>query len=226
MKGKPMKTLAIISQKGGSGKSTIAVHLAAYAHAKKHHPALIDLDPQASAFKWNAKREEQNKKSPKLEATKTTAAQLAGMLKLAEESNLDLVILDTAPHSDTAAALAAQLADLVLIPCRPASFDLEAIASTVAIVTAANKKPYVILNAAPQGKLADEARAALEGQGIAVLPTVMHQRAAFAHAVIDGRAVHEYEPGGKAAEEITLLYCDITRLLDNKPTMKTRKAAA
>jgi len=226
MKGKPMKTLAIISQKGGSGKSTIAVHLAAYAHAKANRPALIDLDPQASAFKWNAKREEQSKKSPKLEAAKATAAQLAGLLMLAEENELDLVIIDTAPHSDTAAALAAQLADVVLVPCRPASFDLEAIAATVAIVTAANKKPYVILNAAPRGKLADEARAALEGQGIAVLPTVMHQRAAFAHAVIDGRAVHEYEPGGKAAEEITSLYCDITRLLDNQPTTKTRKAAA
>jgi chromosome partitioning protein len=147
-------------------------------------------------------------------------------LTLAEENHLDLVILDTAPRSDTAAALAAQRADVVLVPCRPASFDLEAIAATAAIVTAANKKPYVILNAAPRGKLADEARAALEGRGIAVLPTVMHQRAAFAHAVIDGRAVHEYEPGGKAAEEITSLYCDIIRLLDSKPTTKTRKAAA
>ena len=93
-------------------------------------------------------------------------------------------------------------------------------------VLIAGRYTYVILNAAPRGKLADEARVALEGQGIAVLPTVMHQRAAFAHAVIDGRAVHEYEPDGKAAEEIISLYCDITRLLDNKKTTKTRKAAA
>jgi chromosome partitioning protein len=72
------------------------------------------------------------------------------------------------------------------------------------------------LNAAPRGHLAEEARAALEGQGIKVISTVLQHRAAFAHAVIDGRAVHEYEPKGKAADEITMLYSDITKLLYNK----------
>ncbi len=208
-----MKTLAIVSQKGGSGKSTIAVHLAAFAHIKKHRPALIDLDPQASSYKWNAKRDEQDGKSPKLEATKATAAQLSKMLKLARDTKIDLVIVDTAPHSDGAAALTVQLADLVVIPCRPASFDLEAIAATISIVKAAGKTPHVILNAAPRGRLAEEARAALEEQNISVLPTVIHQRAAFSHALIDGRAVHEYEPDGKAANEIAAMYKNITRLL-------------
>jgi len=208
-----MKTLAIMSQKGGSGKTTLAVHLAAYAIGQKVKAALIDLDPQASAHKWNERRTEHDPISPKLDLVQGTAAQLAGFLKLAEDNGLALVIIDTAPHSNSAAALVAQRADFVLMPCRPAVFDLDAIASTVEIVASAETSAAVVLNTAPRGKLADEARAALEGQGITVLPSSIYQRAAYSHAVIDGRAVHEYEPEGKAAEEIAGLYGNISRIL-------------
>ncbi len=208
-----MKTLAIMSQKGGSGKTTLAVHLAAYAMRLKVKVALIDLDPQASAYKWNERRTEHDPKSPKLDTIKGTVTQLPGFLTLAEENGLALVIIDTAPHSNSAAAIVAQRADFVLMPCRPALFDLDAIASTVNIVASADTPAAVILNAASRGKLADEARAALEGQGITVLPSSIHQRAAYSHAVIDGRAVHEYEPKGKAAEEISWLYGNISGIL-------------
>jgi chromosome partitioning protein len=110
-----------------------------------------------------------------------------------------------------------------LIPCRPARFDLDAIASTVQIANVAKKPVAVVINAAPRGKLADEARAALERQGIMVIDTVLHQRAAYSHAVIDGRSVHEYEPDGKAAAEIDELYNQITRLFGNT---KSRGKAA
>ena len=208
-----MKTLAIMSQKGGSGKTTLAVHLAAYAVGQKIKTALIDLDPQASAYKWNERRTEDDPKSPKLDVVKGTVAQLAGFLTLAEDNGLALVVIDTAPHSNSAAAMVAQRADFVLMPCRPALFDLDAIASTVEIVTSAEASAAVVLNAAPRGKLADEARTALEGQGITVFPSAIYQRAAYSHAVIDGRAVHEYEPEGKAAEEIAGLYGNISKLL-------------
>ena len=111
------------------------------------------------------------------------------------------------------AAIVAQRADFVLMPCRPGLFDLDAIASTVEIVTSAETSAAVVLNAAPRGKLADEAREALEGKGITVLPSAIHQRAAYSHAVIDGRAVHEYEPEGKAAEDIAGIYGNISRKL-------------
>jgi chromosome partitioning protein len=217
-----MKTLAIMSQKGGSGKTTLAVHLAAYAVAQKIKTALIDLDPQASAHKWNERRREGDPKSPKLDAIRGQINQLAGFLQLAEANGLGLVIIDTAPHSNSTAAIVAQLADFILMPCRPALFDLDAIASTVEIVSSANARSGVILNAAPRGRLTDEARTALEGQSVSVLPTIIYQRAAYSHAVIDGRAVHEYEPKGQAAQEIARLYGNITRLLG----MQTRKRKA
>jgi chromosome partitioning protein len=204
-----MKTLAIIAQKGGSGKTTLAVHMAVCATRRDINTALIDIDPQASAYKWNESRPDERK----LDATKADAGQIPAFLKQAKAGGIDLVIIDTAPHSDQAAAIAAQLADFVLIPCRPARFDLDAIASTVQIAKVAKTPAAVVINAAPRGKLAEEARAALEQQGITVIEPVLHHRAAYSHAVIDGRSVHEYEPDGKAAAEIDELYNFITGLL-------------
>lgn len=207
-----MKTLAMLSQKGGSGKTTTAVHIAVCAAQQEKKVALIDIDPQASAFNWNESRDE----SRKLDAVKASANQVQNYLGKARASGLDLVIIDTAPHSDSEAAIVAALADFILIPCRPARFDMAAVASTVQIARMANKPSVVVINAAPRGKLAEEAVIALEGQGIPVLHTILYQRAAYSHAVIDGRSVHEFEPGGKASQEIDELYYNVSRLLGIK----------
>lgn len=158
-----MKTLAIIAQKGGSGKTTLAGHMAVCATRREINTALIDIDPQASAYKWNESRPDERK----LDATKADAGQIPAFLRQAKAGGINLVIIDTAPHSDQAAAITAQLADLVLIPCRPARFDLDAIASTVQIAKVAKTPAAIVINAAPRGKLAEEARAALEQQGMA-----------------------------------------------------------
>jgi chromosome partitioning protein len=202
-----MKTLAIISQKGGSGKTTIAVHMAVCAIRQGYHTAIIDIDPQGSAFDWYQSREVQNE----LNAVQAQACQLAALLKQAKVGGADFVIIDTAPHSDSAAAVAAQLADYILMPCRPSRFDLKAIGSTAAIARLAKTPAAAVINAAPRGKLSDEAKEALQQQGINVFDTVLQQRAAYTHAVIDGRSVHEYEPEGKAAAEIDELFACLKR---------------
>ena len=220
-----MRTLAIVSQKGGCGKTTLAVHLATYARQQGLHPALVDLDPQNSAYKWNARRTENDAHSPKLDATQSTADKLAHLKKLAIENAIDLLILDTAPHANREAALAVQLADGVLIPCRPATFDLDAMISTLEIVRATGKPAAIVLNAARRGKRkTTEAREALESIGATVLDTVVHDWVALEDALVDGRAVHEYDPQGKAAEEVALLYRDITMLLAT--TQRKERSAA
>jgi chromosome partitioning protein len=212
-----MKTLAIVSQKGGCGKTTLAVHLAAYARQQRLHPAIVDLDPQGSAYKWNARRTENDPQSPRLDAIQSDADKLATLQKIGRENRVDLLILDTAPHANKAAALAIQSADAVLIPCRPATFDLDAMLSTLEIVRASGKPAAIVLNAARRSKRKiAEARAALEAIDALILQTVMHDWVALEDALIDGRAVHEYDPQGKAAEEVALLYRDITMLLDRK----------
>lgn len=204
-----MKTLAIISQKGGSGKTTIAVHMAVCAVRQGYRTAIIDVDPQGSAFDWYLSRDAQNE----LAAIQAQADQLAVLLKQAETGKADFVIIDTAPHSNSAAAIVAQLADYILMPCRPSRFDLKAIGSTASIAKLAKTPAAAVINAAPRGKLAEEAKEALQQQRIEVLGPVLQQRAAYTHAVIDGRSVHEYEPDGKAATEIDELFACLKKTM-------------
>src|SRR5690348_4950285 len=105
-----MKVLALLAQKGGSGKTTIAVHLAAFAREHGQRAALIDLDPQRSSFAWNQSRPE----GRKLDAVHAEANQLGALLRQARDRGIDLVLCDTAPHSNAEAAIVARLADLIL----------------------------------------------------------------------------------------------------------------
>lgn len=197
-----MKTLAVISQKGGSGKTTLTVHLAVCAAMRGLKTMMLDIDEQPSAYEWNQSRAADQR----LGTAKCVAGQLQGYLDLGRQRDVDLTLIDTAPHSNADASIAAQLADFILIPCRPATFDLRAIYNSIQIARLSKKPFSVIINAAPRGKLADETRAFLTKNNAPVMDLTIHQYAAYTHAVIDGRSVHEYEPEGKAAAEIDKLY--------------------
>ena len=140
-----MKTVAIVSQKGGAGKTTLAVHLATAAVAAGHAVAIIDLDPQGTAASWGDRRQ-----ASAPEVVSGQAARLQVLIGDARDAGADLLVLDTAPNADQTALRAAQLADLVLVPCRPAAFDLEAIRATLTLTQIAQKPSFVVLNAAPQ----------------------------------------------------------------------------
>ena len=103
--------------------------------------------------------------------------------------------------------IAAEVSDLILVPCRPGILDLRAIGSTARIVKVAGKPAFVVLNAAPPHapRLIEDARTAVATHGLDVAPVVIAQRAAFAHSLTAGQTAEEYEPGGKAAEEIAAL---------------------
>jgi chromosome partitioning protein len=216
-----MKTIAIVSQKGGAGKTTIAVHLATAAAAAGHAAAIIDLDPQGTAASWGDRRQAE---AP--EVVSGQAARLPVLIEAARTAGADLVILDTAPNADQTALRAAQLADLVLVPCRPATFDLEAIRTTLTLTQLAQKPAFVVLNAVPpRSGIGHEAAEGLTGQGARVAPVVFSQRAAFAHGVIDGRTAQEYEPDGKAAEEVDRLYLWLCGVVDMPTCRQAREAA-
>lgn len=197
-----MKTIALVSQKGGSGKTTLALHLAGCALYLGYTVALIDLDPQGSAFDWCSSRP----KSESFASTRATIEALAGVLKLAGLSSVDLAILDTAPHSNKAAAAAINQADLAIVPCRPSRFDLKAVKPTIDIVKLTKTPAVVVMNCCARGNLATEAKDALKGQGYHVTDVLLQQRVALAHSVMDGLTVHEYEPKGAAAANVEELF--------------------
>lgn len=197
-----MKTVAIISQKGGAGKTTLAIHLAVVAEQDGKQAAVIDLDPQASATGWGDHR-----RSDTPAVVSAQAARLAQVLDAARETGAALAVIDTAPHSESTALAAARSADLILIPCRPAILDLRAIHSTIDLAKLAGKPAAVILNSVPpRGSLGDDAVEALLVYGVGVCPVRIGSRTVFIHALTEGLTALEHEPKGKGANEIRQLY--------------------
>jgi len=197
-----MKIYAIIAQKGGTGKTTLAVNLAVAAERAQLASAVIDLDPQASATVWKDLR---TTDAPFVVSAQ--AARLPQVLETARKANAGLVVIDTAPHSENTALAAARSADLIIIPCRPAIFDLRAITNTIDLANIAKKPAAIVFNAVPtRGDVIDQAREALEGYKVPICPHFISQRSAFAHSLTVGQGVQEYDSHGKAALEITAVY--------------------
>ena len=197
-----MLTVALVSQKGGAGKTTLATNLSVASGLAGSPAVVIDLDPQASAAAWADSRQ-----SDAPVVVSAQASRLTEILGTARKHGAGLVFIDTAPHAESAALAAARAADLVLVPCRPSILDLRAVAASRDIALLAGTPATGILCATPaRGPLAGEARGALEAGGLAVSPCSIGQRAAFVHAMTRSLGVQEHEPGGKAAAEIASLH--------------------
>jgi chromosome partitioning protein len=218
-----VKTLAIISQKGGTGKTTLAINLAVASERAGKPAVIIDLDPQASAKAWHDNRQE---KTPTVISAQ--AARLPDLLATAKTHGAALVIIDTAPHSETASLAAARAADLILIPCRPGILDIRAIATSADLAALSKTPALAVLTACPyRGTLPDEAKAAIKTYGLAVAPVQMTHRSAFVHSLTASQAVMEYAPEGSAAAEVRQLYRFTVSQLDkptpSRPHKSTRK---
>lgn len=200
-----MQTIAVISQKGGSGKTTLALHLAVASQVAGRDTAVIDLDPQASAAKWSDRREAE---VPVV--LSAHASRLPNEIDRVQKAGCEILLLDTAPHSDSAALEATKFADLVLVPCRPAILDMEAISNTLDLVRASETPVYVVMNAvAPQGNEAQEAAEAIADLDASVCPVQLVSRVAFSRSLITGQTAQEFEPDGKAAQEVSKLHAFI-----------------
>ena len=194
-----MLTLALVSQKGGSGKTTLALHLACAAVQAGERVAVIDTDPQASARAWAQVRQ-----AGEPTVLGATPAELPRQLAALEAT---LVVIDTAPHTAVSIATVAAVATALLIPCRPTALDLAAVAATVALARAAQKPTAFVLTACPaRAPEVAQARTALATYGFPVAPVLIGERRTYARAVAGGYAVTEYEPQGKAAQEIAALW--------------------
>jgi chromosome partitioning protein len=220
-----MKVIAIISEKGGAGKTTLAVNLAVAAEAHGLATAIFDLDPRANSTVWGDNRES---KIPAV--VPAQAPRLAILLDQARGNDADLVIIDTAGNAESSAGQAAARADAILIPCRPFAPDLISVATSVKLAKASGKPFFVVINAAPvQGVETAEAVAAITAEGVEVAPVVLHSRKPFVSRFHEGLTALDIDPKGKAAAEMReffLWLCDKVIMLP-KPqiTELTRKQA-
>ena len=200
-----MKIITLLSQKGGTGKTTIAAALSVEAEKNGVQTLVIDIDPQASITKWGDRREAE---TPFVVSAQ--AERLEHLLSEAQKSGADLAVIDTPGKSGDAAALkAARLSDFVLIPTRPSAHDIQAISDSIDVSLLAKKNPFVLLNAVPPNadKLFGELRKVLEeNYKVAVVPFYLAHRSAYMHSALTGQGAQEYDPEGKAAEEVQRLF--------------------
>jgi chromosome partitioning protein len=198
-----MTIIAIVSQKGGSGKTTLSVNLAAAAEASGAVALIIDTDPQATASQWGAWRSD---KAP--EVIDSAPPRIQHKVDQAQSQGATFIVIDTPPHADSAASRAVEAADLVLIPCRPSAFDLAAIKTTISLVRLFDKPAFVVFTAGPPHapRIYKDAIELVHSFGIEACPQLLPDRAAYRHASAAGASVLEFEPAGKAASDIAALH--------------------
>lgn len=199
-----MITISVISQKGGAGKTTLAIHLAVAAHYAGIPTVIMDTDPQATASRWGKWRSGHDPDVIDCASYSLLADKLAAL----ERAGAAFAVIDTPPAADIMAREACRQADLLLIPCRPRAFDLDAVRTTAELAHASGKPAYVVFMAGPPraALLYAEAGRLVEHIGLQVAPVMLPERAAFHHSVAEGKTASEVEPKGKASDDVAALW--------------------
>ena len=206
-----MKVIAVLNQKGGSGKTTISTHLARSFQIGGADVLLVDSDPQGSARDWAAVREDQ-------------PLSVVGIDRPTIERDLkniarkDVVVIDGAPQAADLAVSAIKAADFVLIPVQPSPYDIWAAADLVELVRqridltdGRLQAAFVISRAIKGTKMSGEVAEALAGYELPILESRITQRVIYPGTAAAGTTVLDAEPSGDAAAEITTLRIEIER---------------
>lgn len=210
-----MKTIVVANQKGGSGKSTLTVHLAAAAEQAGDGPVILsDTDPQGSAGDWFNQRKKSGLHTPLY--APLTLANLASKIQALGEAGAAYLFIDTAPSIGAVNADLLAQADLILIPLNPTPADLRALVKGLPLIKQSGK-PFSFVLTRVRAKLRNNegAALALEALGL-VLPTRMHERVIYAETFAHGKTALELEPAGVAAQEVAALWRSVKeRITEN-----------
>lgn len=210
-----MEVVVFASRKGGSGKSTLAAHLAAHAHKPSRRCLLIDTDPQGSLALWHGLRVAAGAAADL--PLKSAHRNIADAVRETKREGFDWVFIDTAPNMSAGVTDAMRTATLVIVPCRPSVFDLDAVKETIAFAREARKPYAVVINAAPpkrqdvEAPAVTQARAALAALHVPVWGGQITQRANFSAALAEGEGAREYDSGSSAAAEIARLWLAVEK---------------
>ncbi len=202
-----MSVISLVTQKGGCGKTTLATCLAVVAQQCGSKVVILDADPQGTASDWWESREEDT-----LSLLEVKGEEIDRAVQSAQSQGYDVILIDTPARTEPVNASAAQAADFCLIPCQPTLADMRAQSPTVQTVRHLEKRgAFVLTRCPPRGQRAKEAERGLLVFGLPVSPVTIVNRNDYPDAYGHSMGVTEYEPAGKAAQEITALWQWINR---------------
>jgi chromosome partitioning protein len=204
------KVIAILNQKGGVGKTTLAVHLATALARKKRSVILLDADPQGSALDWAAARQG-NPLFPVVGLPKSSIHKELPTLA----ASYDIVVIDGPPRVYDVARSAIMAADLVLVPVQPSPYDVWAAKEIIDLLTEASvfkpsiRKAFVINRKIANTAIGRDVAQALSDYPIPVLSSAICQRVAFAESATQGLTVYELDPDMLASQEMDALAAEV-----------------
>lgn len=201
-----MTVISFVTQKGGSGKTTLAINCAVVALQKGRRALILDMDAQATAETWYQDRDDD---APQV--IRLAPPDLDKALKAASEKKFEVILIDTPGRDEPGAAAAIRASDFCVIPCRPSPADMKATPPTVETIRRLNKPAAFVLTQTPPRSFRNrEAETGLSVLGM-VCPVRIVLRNVYQDAQGVGLGVTEYEPDGKAADEIRELWDWLTK---------------
>jgi chromosome partitioning protein len=207
-----MRNIAVIARKGGSGKTTVAVHLALAAHRRGLKTLLVDTDPQGSSTEVLKARQADGP-----DCARAVGAELADRQHAAAAMGADLMVIDTPAASEGEIAHAIALGHLSLLVIRPTFLDIAASIQTAQILRRLRKPGLILLNQAPVARggveppAVKKALEALRLMRLPVVPVVLRSRAVYQTALATGQSAEEMALAGPAADEMAACWDFIAR---------------
>lgn len=201
------KVIALAQQKGGVGKSTLAIHMGCEIARRGHRVAIVDLDPQGTVTKWQSRRS-----TPWPIVIPTTVAKLSETL--AGLQGNDFIVLDLPGRRGPDVTAGLRAADLILVPARPLDIDIEASGETIATAQRLRKRYAFVMTAAPfGGRRATDFIGMIRQRGLPVISAIIQERFAYPDAINAGLGVNEYAPKGAANIEMSLFTTEVLKEL-------------
>lgn len=207
------KVISVAQQKGGSGKSTVAAHLAVALRLQGYSVALVDIDPQRSLSFWFETRQQRKRGSIDLAFCDAEGWELSRISENLIKDH-DFVLVDCPPHAETDSRVAIRAADLVLMPVQPSILDIRACEKTKQLADREGRQAMAVFNRlAPHQDVSEIGRTGLNGLAVPFFTVGLGNRVAYPKTMAKGLTVLEVGGAAKAGDEVRSLSVEIVQAL-------------
>lgn len=200
------KIIALAQQKGGVGKSTLAIHIAVELTQRQRVVAIVDMDPQGTVWKWRSRR--------KAEWPKVAVSNVMRLSETVEDlsRSCEFILLDLPGRRGPDVTAGLRLANVILVPARPLDIDIEASGDTIAAAQRLGKAYAFVMTAVPPGsRRVEDYISSIRARGFPAISSFIVERIDYPDAIASGMGISEYRPGSKAGAEMSVFTTEILK---------------